>query len=61
MCNGAQCLCVSVKLACKTLNKDSIRDARTPQPMEIVFNTKRYRRSETVKRSGDFQVQIRFK
>ena len=35
--------------------QNSIRDARTPQPREIVFNTMRYRRSETVQRSGDFQ------
>ena len=48
--------------------KNSIRDARTPQPEEIVFNTMRYRSSETVQRSGYFQssvtyinVQIMFK
>ena len=35
--------------------KNSIRDARTPQPGEIVFNTMRYRSSETVQRSGYFQ------
>ena len=34
--------------------KNSIGDALT-QPREIVFNTMRYRRSETVQRSGDFQ------
>ena len=34
--------------------KNSIRDARTPQPGEIVFNTMRYRSSETVQRSGYF-------
>ena len=45
--------------------KNSIRDARTPQPGEIVFNTMRYRSSETVHRLGYFQssvsVQIMFK
>ena len=34
--------------------KNNIEDAYTPQPEEIVFNTVRYRRSETVQRSGDF-------
>ena len=48
--------------------KNSIRDARTPQPGEIVFNTMTYRSSETVQRPGYFQrsvtyikVQILFK
>ena len=43
--------------------KNSIRDARTPQPGKIVFNTMRYRSSETVHRLGYFQssVQIMFK
>ena len=36
-------------------NKNSIRDARTPQPGEIFFNTMRYRSSETVHRLGYFQ------
>ena len=47
---------------------NSIRDARTPQPGEIVFNTMKYRSSETVQRSGYFhwnvtyiKVQIIFK
>ena len=51
-----------------TLSKNSIRDARTPHPRKIVFNTIRYRSSETVERSGYFQssvsyitVQIMFK
>ena len=35
--------------------RNSIRDAHTPQPGEIVFNTMGYRRSETVQASGDFQ------
>ena len=34
--------------------KNSIRDGRTPLPGEIVFNTMRYRRHETVQRSGGF-------
>ena len=40
--------------------KNSIGDAHTPQPGEIVFNKMRYG-SETVQRSGDFpsnQCQI---
>ena len=45
--------------------ENSIRDARTPQPGKIVFNTMRYRSSETVHRLGYFQssvsVQIMFK
>ena len=36
--------------------KNSIRDAHTPQPGEIVFNTMRYRNSETVQRSGYFRA-----
>ena len=47
------------------ITKNSIRDACTPQPGKIVFNTMRYRRSETVHRLGYFQssvsVQIMFK
>ena len=46
-------------------HKNSIRDARTPQPGEIVFNTIRYRSTETVHRLAYFQgsagVQIVFK
>ena len=34
--------------------ENSIRDARTPQPGNIVFNTMRYRSNETVQRSGYF-------
>ena len=45
--------------------KNSIRDAHAPQPEEIVFNTMRYRSSETIHRMGYFQssvsVQIMFK
>ena len=50
---------------CKILSKNSIRDARNPQPGKIVFNTMRYRSSEKVHRLGYFQssvsVQIMFK
>ena len=35
--------------------KNSIGDARTPRPGEIFFDTMRYRRNETLQRSGDFQ------
>ena len=35
--------------------ENSIRDARTPRPGKIVFNTMRYRSSETVHRLGYFQ------
>ena len=49
----------------KSKLKNSIRDAHTPQPGEIVFNTIRYRSSETEHRLGYFQssvsVQIMFK
>ena len=45
--------------------KNSIRDAGTPRSGEIVFNTMRYRSSETVHRLRYFQssvsVQIKFK
>ena len=48
-----------------THTQNSIRDAPTPQTGEIVFNTMRYRISETVHRLGYFQssvsVQIMFK
>ena len=38
-----------------TNNENSIRDARTPQPGEIVLNTMTYRSSETVQRPEYFQ------
>ena len=41
--------------------ENSIRNARTPQPGEIVFNTMRYRSSETVQRSGYFQSNVNYK
>ena len=37
-------------------HKNSIRDARIPQPGEIVFNAIRYRSSETVHRLGTFRA-----
>ena len=40
--------------------KNSIRDACTPQPGEIVFNTMRYKSSETVQRSGYFQSSVSY-
>ena len=40
--------------------KNSIRDARTPQPGEIVFMGMRYRSSETVQRSGYFQSSVSY-
>ena len=49
---------------CVTLKENSIRDARTPQPGEIVFNTMKlkllYRSSETVQRSGYFQSSVSY-
>ena len=41
-------------------SKKSIRDAHTPQPGEIVFNTMRCRSSETVQRSGYFQSSVSY-
>ena len=41
--------------------KNSIRDARTPQPGEIVFNTMRYRSRKTVQRSGYFYSSVSYK
>ena len=40
------------------IEKHSIRDACTPQPEEIVFNTMIYRRSEPVHRLGYFQSSV---
>ena len=40
--------------------KISIRDTRISQPGEIVFNTMRYRSSETVQRSGYFQSSVSY-
>ena len=52
----------SIGLTMKTIFcKNSIRDARTPQPGEVVFNTMRYRSRETVQRSGYFQSSVSYK
>ena len=40
--------------------KNNIRDARTPQPGEIVFNTMRYRSSITVQSSRYFQSSVSY-
>ena len=40
--------------------KNSIGDASTPQPGEIVFNTMRYRSNETVQRSGHIQRSVSY-
>ena len=42
------------------INKNSIRDARTPQPGEIFFNTMKYRSSVTVQRSRYFQSSVSY-
>ena len=51
------CKLLSIKLK---LQKNSIRDARTPQPEDIVFNTMRYRSNETVQRLGHFQCSVSY-
>ena len=38
----------------------AMEDACTPQPGEIVFNTMRYRSSDTVQRSGYFQSSVSY-
>ena len=45
---------------CSRVAQNSIRDARTPQPGEIVFNTMRNRSSETEQSSGSFQSSVRY-
>ena len=40
--------------------KNSIRDASIPKPGEIVFNTMRYKSSETVQISGYFQSSVSY-
>ena len=40
--------------------KNSIRDTRTPQPGEIVFNTMRYKSSETAQTSDYFQSNVSY-
>ena len=42
------------------LQKNSIRDARTPQRRETVLNTMRYRSSETVQSLGYFQSSVSY-
>ena len=42
------------------LQENSIRDARTPQPGDIVFNTMKYRSCEKVQRSGYFQSSVSY-
>ena len=37
-----------------------VSETPTPQPKEIVFNTMRYRSSETVQRSGYFPSSISY-
>ena len=44
----------------KTNVKNAITDAHIPQSWEIALNTMRYKRSETVSRSGDFQNRQSF-
>ena len=59
-----QCfLCNNLKSYLQTsmyLSKNSIRDARTPQPGEIFFNTMRYRSSVTVQSSRYFQSSVSY-
>ena len=43
------CIKIHAELAEESKVKNSVRDARTPQPGEKVFNTMRYRSGETVK------------
>ena len=40
--------------------KNCIRDARTPQPGEIFFNTMRYRSSVTAQSSRYFQSSVSY-
>ena len=40
--------------------ENSIRDARTPQPGKIFFNTMRYRSSVTVQSSRYFQSSVNY-
>ena len=42
------------------MKHNSIRDARTPQPGEIVFHTMTYRSSETVQRQQYFQHSVAY-
>ena len=52
---------LSSKQGATFINEEiSIRDARTPQPGEIVFNTMRHTSDETVQRSGYFQSSVSY-
>ena len=44
----------------KIHTKNSIKDARTPQPGEIFFNTMRYRSSVTVQSSRYFHSSVSY-
>ena len=44
----------------RQLFKNSIRDAHTPQPGELFFNTMRYRSSVTVQSSRYFQSSVSY-
>ena len=57
---SAQKLATNLMLLSYTF-ENSIRDARTPQSREIVFNTMRYRSSETVQRLIGILSEITFK
>ena len=51
---------VEVVIIAMSQMKNSIRDARTPQPGEIFFNTMRYRSSATVQSSRYFQSSVSY-
>ena len=42
------------------IKKNSIRDTRTPQPGEVIFNTMKYRSAEQVQRSRYFQSSVSY-
>ena len=44
---------IHAEMAEKSQVKDSLRDAHTPQPAEIVLDTMTYRRREKVQRKRD--------
>ena len=52
-------LCV-LSFRVEVKEENSIRDGHTPQPGEIVFNTMKYRSSETLQRSGYFQSSVSY-
>ena len=60
-CNIKTCHLFSCTIIfCGSMEKNSIRDARTPQPGEIFFNTMRYRSSVTVQSSRYFQSSVSY-